>query len=67
MAISTDGSVYTDDEFEFLNAVEEFRKRTAVRFPKLTDYLRIAKGLGYRKTSNESVFNDGKCGDVKAS
>ncbi len=44
-----DGSEYTEDEKEFIMAVEEWRKRYRCRFPTSTNLLAIAKSLGYRK------------------
>lgn len=40
---------YTDEEMEFLKAVEEFKKKRRVRFPHATDYLAVLVSLGYRK------------------
>ena len=36
------------DDLEFLQAVDEFR-RTRNQFPRLTDYLALLRGLGWRK------------------
>ncbi len=40
---------YSDDEFEFLKAVEAWKKRTKRPFPSCTECLAIARSLGYRK------------------
>jgi len=42
--------LYTDEEVQFLNAVQAFQKRWKLRFLSHTHYLRIAKELGYNKT-----------------
>jgi hypothetical protein len=41
--------VMADDEWEFCRAVEEFRGRTHIRYPTLSQYLHVLKGLGYHK------------------
>jgi hypothetical protein len=41
---------YTDDEIEFMNAVQQYKTRTGKSFPSHGDVLRIALNLGYRKT-----------------
>lgn len=40
---------YTDDELEFMSAVQEFKVRTGKTFPTYGDVLRVAAKLGYRK------------------
>lgn len=44
-----DGSEYTPEETEFLLAMLAFQKRTRRRFPTLSEVLRVAHSLGYRK------------------
>lgn len=46
---------YTEDEIQFMNAVQEFKNRSGKSFPSHGDILRVAAGLGYRK---ESAFDD---------
>ena len=45
------GSEYTDDEREFLMAVEKWRRKFSP-YPAVTDFLKIAKALGYRKVGS---------------
>lgn len=40
---------YTDEEREFLTACEAYRCRYAKRFLNATDYLVVAKGMGYAR------------------
>lgn len=40
---------YTDEELEFLKAVERYRRETKRPYPTCTEILAIAKSLGYRK------------------
>lgn len=47
--------IYDPDEIELMDAVEKWKKRTRRRFPATSEVLRIAKGLGYRKVSDEEA------------
>ena len=40
-----------DEQFEFIRAVEEYRRVNKRPFPSLTELLEIAKALGYRKVA----------------
>ena len=40
---------YSDDEIEFMNAVQHFKTQSCKSFPTYGDVLRIAARLGYRK------------------
>jgi hypothetical protein len=40
---------YTDDELEFMNAMQQFKVQTCKSFPSHGDVLRVAYALGYRK------------------
>jgi hypothetical protein len=40
---------YSDDEMEFMNAMQRFKMRTGKSFPSYGEVLRIATELGYRK------------------
>ena len=40
-----------DEQFEFIMAVEEYRRVNKRPFPSLTEILEIAKALGYRKVA----------------
>ena len=39
---------YSDEELEWLKAVDYFRRTRQLRFPTAVDLLRLAKALGYR-------------------
>ncbi len=41
---------YTDDELEFMNAIQRFKTQSGKSFPSHGDVLRIAARLGYRKS-----------------
>lgn len=41
---------YSDDEIEFMNAIQYFKTQTGRSFPSYGDVLRIAASLGYRKS-----------------
>ncbi len=40
---------YTDEEREFLRAMDAWMKRTGRRFPTFCEFLAVVKSLGYRK------------------
>jgi hypothetical protein len=40
---------YTDDEMEFMNAMQRFKVQSGKGFPSHGDVLRVAFSLGYRK------------------
>lgn len=42
---------YTDDEFEFLKAIEAFKKQTRRQFPTWSEVLTVLRGLGYSKVA----------------
>jgi hypothetical protein len=44
---------YTDDEVEFMNAIQRFKMQSGKAFPTHGDSLRIALGLGYRKVHKD--------------
>jgi len=39
---------YTDDELEFMNAMQRFKERTGKAFPSHGEVIRVAVSLGYR-------------------
>jgi hypothetical protein len=40
---------YTDDELEFMNAMQDFKTQSGKSFPSHGEVLRVAAKLGYRK------------------
>ena len=50
---------YTDDELEFMNAVQYFKVQSGKSFPSHGDVLRVAASLGYRKAQcDEPLLDD---------
>lgn len=47
--LKTDPDNYTEAESEFLAATEHFKATTGRKFLRVTDYLKIARRLGYSK------------------
>jgi len=45
----SNGDIYTEEEVEFIRAVDKFRREHNTPFLAATEYLEIAKSLGYRK------------------
>jgi hypothetical protein len=48
---------YSDDEIEFMNAMQRFKVQTGKSFPSYGEVLKIASALGYRR-----VVDDGPAG-----
>ena len=41
----------SDEQFEFLMAIDEYKKKNAKHFPTWTEVLELIKALGYRKVA----------------
>ncbi len=41
----------TDEQFEFLMAIDEYKKQNSRPFPTWTEVLEVIKALGYRKVA----------------
>jgi len=46
---------YTEDEIEFMNAVQDYKSRSGKMFPSHGDILKVALRLGYRKPAPVDV------------
>ncbi|MBN1437113.1 MAG: hypothetical protein JW936_08550 [Sedimentisphaerales bacterium] len=46
-----------DEQFEFIKAIEEYKKVNRRPFPTFTEVLEIAKALGYRKVAEPTPLN----------
>jgi hypothetical protein len=46
---------YTEDELEFMNAMQRFKVQSGKSFPSHGDVLRVAFSLGYRKLVSDGV------------
>ncbi len=46
-----------DEQFEFLMAINEYKKANKTPFPSFTEILEIAKALGYRKVAEPVPLN----------
>ena len=44
---------YTEDELEFMNAMQRFKERTGRAFPTHAEVIRVAISLGYRMPISE--------------
>lgn len=51
---------YTDDELEFMGAMQRFKERTGRAFPTYGEVLKVASQLGYRRVvvELEAEFDD---------
>ncbi|MHC4842509.1 MAG: hypothetical protein ACYTEE_01775 [Planctomycetota bacterium] len=41
----------TDEQFEFLMAIDEYKRKNGKHFPTWTEVLEVIKALGYRKVA----------------
>ena len=48
----------TDEQFEFIKAVDEYKKLNSRPFPSWTEVLEIIKTLGYRKVAEPCSIKD---------
>ena len=46
---------YTDDELEFMNAMQRFKERTGKPFPTYGEVIKVAVSLGYRKPEDVDI------------
>jgi hypothetical protein len=49
IGLTTAGSDYTENELEFLRAVDTYKRETGRAFPTWTEVLNVLVSLGYRK------------------
>lgn len=49
---------YTDDELEFMNAMQYYKDQTGKPFPTHGEVLQVALSLGYRKVVYDEVSED---------
>jgi len=52
---------YTDDELEFMNAMQRFKELSGKSFPSYAEVIKVAVSLGYRKVVDDSpppVFDE---------
>ncbi len=48
----------SDEQFEFLMAIEEYKKENSRPFPTWTEVLEVIKALGYRKVAEPQSFQE---------
>jgi hypothetical protein len=48
----------TDEQFEFVMAVDEYKKLNSRPFPSWTEVLEVIKALGYRKVAEPSSLDN---------
>ena len=46
----------SDEQFEFLMAIDEYKKKNARPFPTWTEVLEVIKALGYRKVAEPQML-----------
>jgi hypothetical protein len=50
----------TDEQFEFLMAIEQYKKQNSRPFPSWTEVLEVMKALGYRKVAAPGKLSHAK-------
>ena len=50
----------SDEQFEFLMAIDQYKKANARPFPTWTEVLEVIKALGYRKVAEPSALAENK-------
>ncbi|MDA7977334.1 MAG: hypothetical protein MPJ50_01035 [Pirellulales bacterium] len=48
---------YSNDEIEFMNALDEYKRKNGRMFPTCSEVLEVIRGLGYRKHTEPAVVN----------
>ena len=55
----------SDEQFEFLMAVQEYKRKNAKPFPTWTEVLEVIKALGYRKVAEPQSLTQSKKGSKR--
>ncbi len=50
---------YTAEEIEFMEALDEYKRRSGRMFPTCSEILEVLRGLGYRRITNELTSQSG--------
>ena len=58
--ISAEEGNMTDEQFEFLMAIDQYRRKNKRSFPTWTEVLEVVKALGYRKVAEPSSLAKAK-------
>jgi len=46
---------YTDDEVEFMQALDQYKRRSGRMFPTCSEILEVIRGLGYSKADSAEI------------
>ncbi len=57
---------YSDDEVQFMNALDEYKRTSGRMFPTCSEVLEVVRGLGYVKLSPAEVAAARATGEVEA-
>ena len=55
----------SDEQFEFLMAIEEYKRANTRPFPTWTEILEVIKALGYRKVADPQPLAESQARDEK--
>ena len=45
---------YTDEEIDFMKAMDDYKRRSGRQFPTWSEVLEVVRGMGYRKVAEPS-------------
>ena len=48
----------SDEQFQFLMAIDEYKRKNATPFPTWTEVLEVIKAIGYRKAADAKSLNE---------
>jgi hypothetical protein len=48
---------YTDDEVEFMNAIDDYKRKSGRMFPTCSEVLEVVRGLGYQKVAGKQTVD----------
>ena len=57
----------SDEQFEFLMAIDEYKGKNARPFPTWTEVLEVIKALGYRKVAEPQSLEELDCNKQRES
>jgi hypothetical protein len=59
--ISAEEGHMSDEQFEFLMAIDQYKKQNQRPFPTWTEVLDLIRAMGYRKVADPSELDTSRC------
>lgn len=63
--ISAEEGHMSDEQFEFLMAIDQYKKQNQRPFPTWTEVLDLIRAMGYRKVAVPSELDTNKCEEAE--